>query len=61
MIWSHDPLKDCIINQTGKTPEKRLNFLNNMWKKSKAILIHADWKTDEVGENPFKKPPYLVE
>ena len=52
LISSHHPLRETIINQTGKTEEERIAFLNNIWNRAKEILIHT-WETKNIGEEVF--------
>lgn len=52
LIFSHHPLKETLIKQTGKSEEIRKNFLNNFHSKAWAILIHT-WESEE------KDAPYF--
>ncbi len=47
LISSHHPLRETIINQTGSTIEKRINFLQTMDQKA-INLISSRWSPKEV-------------
>lgn len=51
-INSKHPLAETIINQTGKTVDERLNFLNFHWKLSKENCI-IKFSSEEFSENKF--------
>ena len=42
-IESHHPLRETIINQTGKTEEERRAFLQNLFDKA-INIIPVKWK-----------------
>lgn len=52
LISSHHPLKETIINQTGKTVEERIAFLREIDRIAKVTLIHR-WETNAVGDETF--------
>lgn len=52
LINSHHPLRETLMNQTGKTEEARIAFLTEMNQFAKSYLIHT-WETGEIGEAAF--------
>ncbi len=44
LIFSHDPLKQFLIKQTGNNINSRRKFLSENLKKATEVLIHATWK-----------------
>lgn len=52
LINSHHPLRETLMNQTGKTEEARIAFLTEMNQFAKSYLIHT-WETSEIGEAAF--------
>ena len=40
LIYSHHPLRQTLINQTGPTPESRRHFLQNVDSEGISLLIH---------------------
>ena len=48
LIFSHHPLRETIINQTGKTPEKRNKFLNTAYNASIKLFPGSNWKPDRL-------------
>lgn len=52
LISSHHPLRETIINQTGKTVEDRIAFLRGIDRIAKSTLIHR-WETDAIGDETF--------
>jgi|TARA_B110000459_G_C16571201_1_gene476533 hypothetical protein len=51
-IISKHPLSETIINQTGKTENDRIQFLQYHWNIAKENCIHQ-FKTNEITENKF--------
>lgn len=49
---SHHPLRETIINQTGKTESGRKSFLQKNFNSAKEILIHT-WEPEPVGSPIF--------
>jgi hypothetical protein len=43
-IESHHPLRETLINQTGKTLKHRTAFLQNMYKESRNQIVVSTWK-----------------
>ena len=52
LIGSHHPLRETLIQQTGKTEEERKNFLKEIDKVAINSLIHR-WETSTEGEEAF--------
>ena len=52
LISSHHPLRETLINQTGKTEEERKSFLNSVNLRARNYLIQT-WETAPVGEECF--------
>ncbi len=52
LISSHHPLRETIINQTGKTEQERRQFLMNVDKRAIDALIHR-WETPQVAPATF--------
>ena len=52
LISSHHPLRETLMNQTGRTEAERHLFLQSMYKKAKEYLIHT-WETTEVQQAIF--------
>ncbi len=52
LINSHHPLRETLMNQTGKTEEARIAFLSEMNQFARSYLIHT-WETKEIGEAAF--------
>tara|TARA_B100000959_G_C14880763_1_gene582436 strand:- start:165 stop:1199 length:1035 start_codon:yes stop_codon:yes gene_type:complete len=48
LIFSHDPLKQTLIKQTGKDIYSRRKFLNENFQKATQVLIHYNWKPKEI-------------
>jgi 5-methylcytosine-specific restriction endonuclease McrA len=46
LISSHHPLREVLMEQTGKTLEQRIEFLNDFYDRAKTILIHQ-WDVEE--------------
>ena len=44
-IESHHPLRETLINQTGKTQHERHAFLQEVYSQAKQVLIH-EWTPD---------------
>ena len=52
LISSHHPLRETLMNQTGRTEEERRMFLKHIYNLAKSYLIHT-WETTEVGQATF--------
>ena len=52
LISSHHPLRETIMNQTGRTEAERKAFLNDVDKRAINILIHR-WETEQIREATF--------
>ena len=52
LISSHHPLRETIINQTGKTEAERRAFLLSVDQRAIDILIHR-WSTEQVAPATF--------
>lgn len=48
LIYSHHPLKETIINQTGNTPVKRNAFLNTVYNESIKIFPDCKWQPETI-------------
>jgi 5-methylcytosine-specific restriction endonuclease McrA len=52
LIWSHHPLRDTLISQTGPEPTSRRQFLKDAWDLSAGLNAKMDWRPAE-DERPF--------
>lgn len=52
LISSHHPLRETIINQTGKTENERSSFLREVDMRAINVLIHR-WRTEQKGAVTF--------
>lgn len=52
LISSHNPLRETLIKQTGKSKSQRTKFLNDMHNKAYACLLHT-WSPDEKNKPRF--------
>ena len=52
LISSHHPLRETIINQTGKTEQERAAFLREIDRRAINYLIHR-WETENRSEPVF--------
>lgn len=52
LISSHHPLRETLMNQTGRTEAERHMFLQSMYNLAKNTLIHT-WETSEVQQAIF--------
>lgn len=52
LISSHHPLRETLMNQTGKTEAERHLFLQSMYNLAKEYLIHT-WETEELQTAAF--------
>jgi hypothetical protein len=43
-ISSHHPLRETIINQTGKTPKKRKQFLSDAFNDATKMFPYSQWR-----------------
>lgn len=50
LILSHDPLRQTLLMQTGKTSLARNKFLNFNFFKATEFLIHSNWKPKIIYE-----------
>ncbi len=50
LITSHHPLRETLIQQTGKDEQARRRFLQDVYTRAEAILIHT-WEP-EAEDNP---------
>ena len=48
-IESHHPLRETLINQTGKTQHERQAFLQEVYSQAKQVLIH-EWTPDCIDD-----------
>ena len=56
LINSHHPLKETLIQQTGKSEEKRINFLQTHYQMAQSILatpVGQTWQTQERNAPAF--------
>lgn len=51
-INSHLPLRETLIQQTGKAEPQRRDFLNRVWNTAQQTLIHQ-WEPQAVGPGIF--------
>ncbi len=59
LIWSHHPLKDTLIRQTGRDPDSRRMFLKRAWDMVGSLSIKTDWRTPEQDRPVFGCLPLL--
>ena len=52
LISSHHPLRETLMQQTGKTITERKLFMNSVYRQAKDLLIHT-WSTELKGEEVF--------
>ena len=53
-IDSHDPLKETIINQTGKTLDERIDFLKKLFDRAVDVIpSKSKWKPPETHGEKF--------
>lgn len=52
LIYSHHPLRETLMIQTGKTTEQRQHFLQGVYQLAKQFLIH-EWKPASQGGGEF--------
>lgn len=52
LISSHHPLRETLMNQTGRTEDERISFLKRIDKIAINILVHR-WETEVVGKEIF--------
>ena len=48
LIYSHHPLRETIINQTGSASEKRNAFLNTVYNESIKIFPGSKWQPETI-------------
>jgi len=51
-IESHHPLRETIINQTGRTEAERVSYLQNFYNNALEV-IPIKWKPKEVNKESF--------
>ncbi len=52
LISSHHPLRETLMNQTGKTTQERVDFLKNMDKLAVNLLVQR-WEAEQVCQEVF--------
>jgi hypothetical protein len=52
LISSHHPLRETLIQQTGKSEEARRGFLQDWHNSARATLLHQ-WEPVDVREEDF--------
>lgn len=52
LITSHHPLRETLIQQTGRTPSDRIRFLQQQCDNAKSKLIH-EWEPEWRGQERF--------
>lgn len=52
LISSHHPLRETLINQTGKNETKRRDFLASYYSRASKRLFHA-WEPKQTDEDDF--------
>ena len=50
LILSHDPLRQTLMMQTGKSSLARNKFLNSNFYKATEFMIHSNWKPRTIYE-----------
>ncbi len=53
LIGSHHPLRETLMNQTGTTTHKRIDFLNRIYKRVQLNPLDAWEPTDVYSPGPF--------
>ncbi len=53
LIGSHHPLRETLMNQTGATTHKRIDFLNRIYKRVQLNPLDAWEPTDVYSPGPF--------
>ena len=48
LIFSHHPLRETIINQTGTTSEKRKRFLNQIYEEAIKLFPYSKWQPNSA-------------
>ena len=48
LIFSHHPLRETIINQTGTTSEKRKRFLNQIYEEAIKLFPYSKWRPNSA-------------
>ena len=51
-VESHHPLRETIMNQTGKQPKQRQAFLQSRWQRARETLIHT-WQPEPKAPATF--------
>ena len=44
LIWSHHPMRDTLIAQTGHDPAVRRDFLRTLWHLAEDLNVKTDWR-----------------
>ena len=52
LISSHHPLRETLMQQTGKSPESRTAFLQSAYAEGKRVLLH-EWEPEQKGPAVF--------
>lgn len=52
LITSHHPLRETLIQQTGRTPADRIRYLQRQFDNAKSILIR-EWEPEPRGPERF--------
>ncbi len=52
LITSHHPLRETLLQQTGRTPRDRIAFLQSQFDHAKSMLIHL-WEPEQRGPVRF--------
>lgn len=52
LITSHHPLRETLIQQTGRTPADRIRYLQQQFDEAKTTLIH-EWEPERRGPERF--------
>jgi len=52
LIESHHPLRETLMQQTGKTAKERQSFLQKIDKQAINLLIHR-WEIEQIGKEGF--------
>lgn len=53
LIESHHPLKETLINQTGKIQNQRITFLQSVYRDARNSIVSAQWKPQYEFETAF--------
>ncbi len=50
LIWSHHPLRDTLIAQTGDDPAIRRDFLRTLWHLAEDLDVKTDLRPPDHDE-----------